>query len=466
MFYAREKELNLFKKFYDEDGFCGLVVYGRRRQGKSTLILESQKYSDGKFVYYQCLNALDNINSNGLISVLTHVFPNTVISENSSFCEVLEYIFSLSINNKIVLVLDEFPFLKDLDLICSFIQSLIQKYGDNSNMKLIISGSHANTMLKLVGVKSPLFGRFKYKLFVKPFDYLDASNFYKNCTDEEKIAYYSVFGGTPYYLSMIDPKKTFEENIFDLLLSENAPLINEINGTMKDEYTKIENASYLMKLITSGKHSYRDINANYSLNAKNSDLAYLLNVLVEIGFLSKTYSINDTTKKHAYYNLSDNLFSFYFTLIYPNLAIKNVVPIDVFYDTKIKNNLFNKYIPLKFENICKEYLIRKNLSGDMNPFFEEIGSFSYNNKKTHINGQYDIVTKDKNGYVFYECKYTNSPVDSHIEKELIDSLAQNNIEYYNLGFFSKNSFENLSDKNYRLYDLDDLFFKNSNKTNK
>lgn len=169
----------------------------------------------------------------------------------------------MSINNKIVLVLDEFPFLKDLDLICSFIQSLIQKYKDKGNIKLVISGSYVDTMLKLVSIKSPLFGRFKYKLFVKPFDYLDASNFYKNCSNEEKIAYYSIFGGTPYYLSMIDPNKSLKENLFNLLLSENAPLINEINGTMKDEYTKIENASYLMKLITSGKHSYKDINANY-----------------------------------------------------------------------------------------------------------------------------------------------------------------------------------------------------------
>lgn len=93
MFYAREKELNLFKKFYNEDGFCGLVVYGRKRQGKSVLILQSQKYSDGNFIYYQCLNALDNVNSNGLISVLAHVFPNIAISKIVLFVKFLNIYF-------------------------------------------------------------------------------------------------------------------------------------------------------------------------------------------------------------------------------------------------------------------------------------------------------------------------------------------------------------------------------------
>ena len=196
---------------------------------------------------------------------------------------------------------------------------------------------------------------------------------------------------------------------------------NEILTTIQEEYSKVENASYLMSLICEGKHSYSDINSVFSMNVKNSDLSYLLNTLINMGLIQKTYSINDIKEKHAYYSLKDNMMSFYFTFIYPNLGFLNVMSVKSFYELKIKEKLFNNYIPHKFEDICKEYLLKRNLNDDFNTPLEKIGSFSYNDRKNKINGQFDVVTLSNNNLTFYECKYTNSLINTTIK----DSLLKN-----------------------------------------
>lgn len=457
-FFGRKEELNTFKEFYNKDYFSGLIIYGRRRQGKSSLIKESKKYSKGVFIYYQCIKALNVINAKNLRDVLNSCIPNIFLSENITLTEIFDFIFKYSLNNEITLVLDEYSYLNDLDYITSVLQSLIDEYKFSSKLKIVLSGSYVDIMKNLINSKNPLHGRFQYILKIDQFDYYDSSLFYKNLSNEEKINYYAVFGGTPYYLSLIDFNVSFEENLIKLFLKKDAILQNEILTTIQEEYSKIENASYLMSLICSGKHSYSDINSVFSMNVKNSDLSYLLNTLINMGLILKTYSINDVGEKHAYYSLKDNMMKFYFTFVYPNIGFLNVMSPKSFFDLKIKEKLFNYYIPHKFEDICKEYLIKRNLNDDFKPPFEKIGTFSYNDRKSRQNGQFDVVTMSNNYLTFYECKYTNSLLSSNVISSFIESLSKLNIKYNNLGFFSKNGFASDVDKDkYLLFKLDDLF---------
>lgn len=311
-FFGRKEELKTFKDFYENEYFSGLIVYGRRRQGKSFLIKESKKYSKGIFVYYQCIKALNVVNAKNLKDVLLSNIPNLFLPENITLIELFELLFKYSLEHEITLVLDEYSYLNELDYINSCLQSLIDKYKFDAHLKLILSGSYVDIMKNLINSKNPLHGRFKYILKIDQFDYYDSSFFYEKLSNEEKVNYYSVFGGTPYYLSLIDINKSFEENIINLFLKKDAILQNEILTTIQEKYSKIENASYIMSLICDGKTSYSDINSIFSMNVKNSDLPYLLNTLINMGFIQKTYSINDIKEKHAYYSLKDNMMSFLF----------------------------------------------------------------------------------------------------------------------------------------------------------
>ena len=456
-FFGRIKELEVLKNMYLEKGLNGAIIYGRRRFGKSTLIKESSKYFDGLFIYFQCLKALDIVNAQGLSMVIKDKIPDAFLSKNASFTEVLDFLFLKSLSLPILLVLDEYSYLNNREYIDSFLQSRIDQYKDTSKMKIILSGSYVDIMDHLLDMNNPLHGRFKYKIKLEAFNYYEASNFYKNVSLEDKVKYYAVFGGVPYYLSMLDTNKSFEDNVKCLLLSEFAPLENEINTTMKEEYSKVENSAFVMDLITRGKHSYSDIKAIFNINAPKSDLAYLLNQLVDMHFITKTYALNEKNEKKAYYDIDDNLFAFYFKLIYPTLAYKAILTTDKYFE-QIKEKMYGEFIPLKFEKLCKEFLIRKNKNDEFNPPLLLIGSYTYNNPKLHKNGQFDIVTYDELGYTFYECKYTNSVVDKSIYLEEINQLSDAKITNYRLGFFSKSGFSNDKEfKNCNLFTLEDLY---------
>ena len=456
-FFGRIKELEVLKSMYLEKGLTGAIIYGRKRLGKSTLIKESSKYFDGLFIYFQCLKALDIVNAQGLSMVIKDKIPDAFLSKNASFTEVLDFLFLKSLSLPILLVLDEYSYLNNREYIDSFLQSRIDQYKDTSKMKIILSGSYVDIMDHLLDMNNPLHGRFKYKIKLEAFNYYEASNFYKNVSLEDKVKYYAVFGGVPYYLSMLDTNKSFEDNVKCLLLSEFAPLENEINTTMKEEYSKVENAAFVMDLITRGKHSYSDIKAIFNINAPKSDLAYLLNQLVDMHFITKTYALNEKNEKKAYYDIDDNLFAFYFKLIYPTLAYKAILTTDKYFE-QIKEKMYGEFIPLKFEKLCKEFLIRKNKNDEFNPPLLLIGSYTYNNPKLHKNGQFDIVTYDELGYTFYECKYTNSVVDKSIYLEEINQLSDAKITNYRLGFFSKSGFSNDKEfKNCNLFTLEDLY---------
>lgn len=121
--------------------------------------------------------------------------------------------------------------------------------------------------------------------------------------------------------------------------------------------------------------------------------------------------INDkTNKRKSGYVLTDNAVYFYYRYIYHNLSIKNILSNEMFYDKYINEDFMNVVVPKVFERISMQYLIRKNKLGFINPIIEDIGTYWYDNPKERKNGQFDLVTKSKDGYIVFEVNYCNSPL--------------------------------------------------------
>lgn len=456
-FIGRETELNTLNDLYSQKGCKGAILYGRRRFGKTSLLIESSHNFNGKVIYYQCLDTSDQENAKQLFSAVEEVFPNASIFGNYSFSDVLSLIFSLAKAQPILLILDEYPYLHDRNSIDSKFQDLID-HNLEINLKLILSGSYVNIMEHLLDDNHPLHGRFMYKIMLEPFDYYDSSMFYKNASEVDKVRFYSVFGGVPYYLSMIDSNSSFEDNVKKLLLSTYAPLQLGIETTLRQEYSKINNASFVMSLIIRGKHSYTDINQAFKAQVPDSDLNYILKKLLDMKFIAKTYAINDSKKSSAYYEIEDNLYAFFYQVIYPTLGKKPLFDVNTYFERFVKDKMNNDFIPHRFEKVCKEFLIRQNRKGAMNPLFESIGSYTYNNPKKHKNGQFDLVTIDENGNTFYECKFTNEKVGSSVIEEEIKQLKDAGVSYYRLGFFSKAGYSlKEAGKDNLYFSLKDLF---------
>lgn len=461
-FVGRNEELRVLNQTFQKKGFQGVLIYGRRRQGKTYLIKEVSKRFPGTVFYYQFVKSDSAFfNTHGMAQVMKAVFPDVLIPDQVSFKYLMEMLFKIASKEKILVALDEYQFYRESDPTAdSVIQRLIDEKREEVNLDLILSGSYVDVMLKMVEGDQPLFGRLQQKIFVKPFDYYDYCQLFPDSVSkEDKLRYYSVFGGTPYTIKFLDISKSFEENIKENLIAPFAPLAQEIDLNLELEFKKIDKAQALISIISSGINNYAKIKAAFNqLYSTNGNLSYLLNCLIDMGLIEKKLPINSMNDKNLFYVINDNLYDFYHHLIYPKNGYRQVLSVDDFFSLEIKDYLYKEYLPLKFEKIAREFLIRRNKKSlNQVPFFK-IGTYFYNDKRTHTQGQFDIVTEDKNGYTFIECKDIQGKVGLDVLHEEQEQVGKLKLPNYRLAFIAKNGFKDgFSELGYMTFEMKDLF---------
>lgn len=215
-FLGRKTELKRLKNSLSDKGNKTILIYGRRRIGKSELIKHTLADEKAKSIYYECRQTSENNNTEGLSTLLSEAFRMPPLAFRG-IEDVLRFIFKKSLEEKILLCLDEYTYLREsVNGMDSILKSLIDEYHEHSNLKLILCGSFVDTMRSLLEVQNPLYGRIDLTMFIEPMDYYDSALFYSDFSDEDKVKLYSVFGGTPYYNRLIDPKLTAYENISEL----------------------------------------------------------------------------------------------------------------------------------------------------------------------------------------------------------------------------------------------------------
>lgn len=440
MFYGRIKQkkslLNMIKK--DEQMIC--VIYGRRRIGKSELIKQTLKETDVQSIYYECKQTTERNNVDSLAEIIsdTFQFPKPSFSDIE---ELLNFLFKKSEDSPLILVFDEYPYLRDnVKGLDSIIQSVIDKYKDTSHMKFIICGSYVDTMKALLAKQNPLYGRVDLTIDLKPMDYYESAMFYKDFSDEDKVRLYSVFGGIPYYNRLIDSDMSVKDNIINLIASPGARLENEVSMYLSSEISKITNANEVFEALARGFSKYKDI-LDQSNVSSGPTLVDVLEKLIKMDVVKKEAPINDeNNKKKAGYFICDNLSLFYYKYIFRNISRMNVMDSEVFYHKYIEEDFETKHVPKVFEDICKQYLIRLNKEGKIDEVFEKIGKYYYDDPMNKKNGEFDIVTLDDKGYIFYEAKFRKEPVTESMIKEEILQVDQTGISCYKYGFISRSGF--------------------------
>lgn len=394
MFYGRENERKKLHRMFLSDGQMISLIYGRRRIGKSELIKQALKETGIKSIYYECKQTTERNNVDSLAELIAEIFdfPKPAFENIEA---LLQFLFKMSEKEPMILVLDEYPYLREnakgLD---SILQSLIDHYKDTSNMKFIVCGSYVDTMKALLEKQNPLYGRIDLTLNLKPMDYYESALFYPEFTEEDKVRLFSVFGGIPYYNRLIDGQKSVRENIIELIASPGARLENEVSMYLNSEISKITNANEVFEALAKGFSRYKDI-LDQSNVSSGPALVDILDKLMRMDVVSKEAPINDeNNKKKSGYFISDNLSLFYYKYIFRNMSRMNIMDSDVFYDRYIAEDFETKYVPKSFERICKQYLIRKNRKGLMDEVFEKIGKYYYDDPIEKRNGEFDIVTLD------------------------------------------------------------------------
>ena len=345
----------------------------------------------------------------------------------------------------------------------SILQSIIDEFKEKSRLKLILCGSYVDTMQKLIEKENPLFGRFSYIMKLQAMNYYDSRQFYPTFSNEDKVRLYSVFGGIPYYNRLIDEHKTVRENILSLIASPGARLENEVLMYLKSEISKIINANEVFETMAKGYSRFNDILSQSHVSSGPS-LVDTLDKLIRMELIEKEAPINEEdNRKKAGYFISDNMSLFYYRYIFRYSSQMNILPPEVFFTRFIQNDFENAYVPKRFERIAKQYLLLQNRRGKMEEAFERIGKYYYNLPKEKRNGEFDIVTLDPKGYIFYEVKFQSKPLSlKQIEKE-IAQVEATGLRCYRYGFISRSGFEEAVHAEYKkrkellLLPLEELF---------
>lgn len=439
-FVGRKEELKKLEKVIHADEMNFTLIYGRRRVGKSELVSQALSKSKVKSLYYECKQVAQESNVNGLSEIVSETMklPKLGYTDIES---LLHYIFELSTKEKMVLVLDEYPYLREsVKGMDSILQAVVDKYRKDSKLTLIILGSYVEVMRSLLEHENPLYGRVDLTINLKQMDYYESSFFYSNYSAEDKVRIYSVFGGIPYYNRLIDDSKSVRENIIELIASPGARLENEVSMYLNAELSKIVNANEVFEALSRGFSKYSDI-LSQSHVSSGPTLVDVLDKLISMEVVVKTSPINDSTnkKKIAYY-ICDNLSLFYYRYIFKYSSQMKIMDSDVFYKKYIEKDFEEYYVPHMFENVCRQYLIRKNKAGEFEPVIEKIGKYYYDNPAERMNGEFDIVTEDELGYAFYEVKFRKKPVSDEMINEEIEQVKATGLNCYKYVFFSRSGF--------------------------
>ncbi|MBQ4512576.1 MAG: AAA family ATPase [Anaerolineaceae bacterium] len=456
-FYGREEQLKKLHREITMESMRVMMIYGRRRIGKSELIKQVIRQENIKSIYYECKQTSEKNNTESLSQVVSESFllPKLAFS---GIEELIDYIFNISEKENILFILDEYPFLKaEIKGLDSILQSIIDRHKNTAHIKFVLLGSYVETMKNLLDHSNPLFGRIDLTINLQPMDYYESAMFYNSFSNEDKVRLYAVFGGIPYYNSLINERLSIRENIIDLIASPDARLSYEIPMYLKAEMSKMTNANEVFETLAKGFSRYNDLLTKSHVSS-GPTLADILEKLIKMEVVKKISPINDENnrKKTGYY-ISDNLSLFYYRYIFRYSSQMNIMDPDVFFDRYIRDDFESYYVPLQFEVIGRQYLIRQNKKGNISPLIEKIGKYYYDDPVTRTNGEFDIVTLDENGYIFYEAKFKSSSLSTSAILNEIEQVKASGLDCYRYGFISRSGFTEKSIPNVKYIELADLY---------
>lgn len=421
-FLGREKEILVLEKEYARDGGF-VVIYGRRRIGKTTLIKQFIKSKTA--FYFLATKEVESQSMKRFAGVIARTTGNSVLQKAafSDWLDLFQAVADYKPNEKKVLVIDEFPYLvKVNDSFPSILQNAWDEILKDSNVMLILCGSLISMMKKhALSYESPLYGRRTAQMRIAP---LPFTTVYENqkLSFEEAAEQYSITGGVPKYMEFFSDGQPLYEQIKENVLSKNGFLYEEPNFLLTDEVQVPTNYFSIIKVIADGNHKLGTIAE--ILGLETSALTPYLKTLSELGFIEKQVPVTEKnaekTRKGLYF-ISDNFLRFWFRYVYPYKGELELDNTQISLD-ELDKDFKEKFVAFAYDDICKEIFARlcSDKAIDFTP--SKIGSYWLNDKSG--NTQIDVMAVDTvNKRLFAgECKYHNQPIDADVYFELVKKV--------------------------------------------
>ena len=423
-FIGRTEELSLLNRSYAAKEAAFIPIYGRRRVGKSELILKFIKKKPA--LYFLGKQALPELQIREFLENAARVVEEPLLATYPAqdWREVLTALTERwSERRKLILVFDEFQWTVAAS---PELPSLLQECWDrywrpSANVMLILCGSYVGFMEReVLGQKSPLFGRRNGQILLRPFDYHSAAEFHPNYSHVDCAKTYFLCGGVPLYLQFFDEKSSVDTNIIEKIVDPFSAMHREPEFLLREELRDVDRYYAVLLAVAAGHTSHQSIATASGVAVRS--LHYYLQNLMELGYIARRYPLTGErpSPRHVRYVIDDPLLRFWFRFVYPHQSlIANIGAVRVFKEL-IEPEL-DAYYGFSFERLCREALPRLYAQERVRAAYE-IGE--YWDKSVQI----DLVGWRHDGWTdLGECKWGRVRSPKKIEQE----LAQKVIAYPN-----------------------------------
>lgn len=478
MFIGRERELKFLENKYEEKKGQLIVLYGRRRVGKTETLRE---FCKGKpHVFYSCTQSTDRVQlAKFSREILKEDIPaKQYISEFVDWEKAFRSILDLPYGEqKKLIVIDEFPYMcKGNDSIPSILQNLWDAELKNSNVMIILCGSAMSFIEKeLLAEKNPLYGRATGIYKMTEMGFYDAIRFFPDYSERDKVIAYAVLGGIPHYLNQFRTDLTLAENIKRNILTKGCVLYSEVDFLLHQELRETPIYNSIIEAVALGNTKLNDISQKSLVEDTSKTSVYLKN-LIELGIVEREFSVDAGAKEkvntnRGTYHLTDNFFRFWYMFGFTNYSQLEDGDVEGVYDYIVEPAL-HEFASYSFEDVCREF-VRELQKKNALPFrYARMGRWT---GKTTVRDEsaerglriaeteIDLLAVDKNAtaYLVGECKFKKHPFRY---SEYLDTTAkltpQKKKAEFCYALFSESGFdkkileEAASAENLRLYDLE------------
>jgi len=444
-----------------------LLLYGRRRVGKTALLNYWAENSGANYTYWMASKEPPNLQRRSLVATIMGVEEDAAPIFDS-WTRTWKWIASQfeDESERYILIIDELPYASDADpAVLSGLQQVWDQQLRNSNLIIALCGSQVNAMEAIMHNQSPLFGRLTAQWLLQPLPFYALDEFFPNWNVDEKVALYSILGGIPAYLEWLDPNLSFTANLQQTILSPSSLFMAEPNLLLYEELKDIGTYHAVLRAISRGMHTTKEISDACLIGSQKT--SFYLTKLQELHFVERRLPATLTPaqrrkSRKGRYHLKDSYFRFYFRFIFPHLQSSRSVQSTV---AHIRREL-RPFVAIGFEQLCQEWVNVQAHQGNLSFDPEQIGS--HWSKRVQI----DVVAIDfaQKQILLGECKWQEDAVRLSVVRELIEEktpkllmdLGWNEDDWQmSYAFFSRNGFtepsaEYASAHNMILIDLESL----------
>jgi AAA+ ATPase superfamily predicted ATPase len=432
-FVGRQRELAELNQVLAQGGAQFILVFGRRRAGKTTLVLRWAKQTGRPVIYWVASRDTPAQLRQGLTRALwAWAYPGSQAAPHFDNWEaVFETAADLIGDQPVILIMDEFSYAAESDpSLPSHLQAAWDHLFKDRNASLVLAGSHIGMMVDMMGYHAPLYGRFTAQLPVDPLPFPALSEFLPGYSAAERVSVYAVTGGIPAYLERFNDAEGLGSNIKRLFMRRTGMFRSEpfvlVGDVIRRETQTYES---VLKAIATGGRTPQEIGA--ALDLASSYLSPYLKQLEALHLIERRIPATipperRRTSRTSRYHLADSYLRFYFRFIAPNLNLVEQELTDLLWERM--GEQFRAFVgETAFEDLCREWTLVQARARRL-PFSPEmVGShWAPGRQRSPAQAGVDVVAinwRDK-AILLGECKWGVDAVGRSVIRELVDKAPR------------------------------------------